>query len=474
MQIARNFTERISEWDFSHSWHPFTQMQEYASIPPIHIASGRGGWLTDTEGRAYLDGNASIWTNVHGHNDPDLNAALRDQLDRVAHSTMLGLSHPTGAELAARLALLAPGTLNRAFFSDNGSTAVEIALKISFQYWQLAGQPRRRGVISMAGGYHGDTFGAMAAGDSPAFHGRFKSWCFPASHFPAPECEEIAGETLRVDAGRSLAALRALLEKDGETTACVIFEPSVQGAAGMRLQPPGFTAAVADLCREFGAHLILDEVFVAFGRLGSMLVSKQDGVEPDFLCLAKGISAGYLPLAATLVKEEIYEAFLGTFHSGKAFIHGHTFTGNPLAAAVSLASIAKLEPMIATGEIRRKIDLFGARLREIFGDHPNVGGLRQRGLAAAIDIVPRRGRPDRFNPEERTGLKVCLRARDHRLLLRPLHDSLLLVPPLCLSEDEIDFLVTQTAAAINDTLDARVHCQFFKTQESPATGANNL
>jgi len=438
--------------DRRHLWHPFTQMQEYLAQPGLAIASGRGGWLTDTEGRSYLDGSASIWTNVHGHNDPDLNAALRRQLDRVAHSTMLGLTHEPGAELAAALAALAPAGLSRVFYSDNGAGAVEVALKLSFQYWQLVGRPEKRGVIGLAGGYHGDTFGAMAAGDSAFFHARFRPWCFPAVHFPAPRCREWAGRLVESDAAASLQALETLLGEQAGSTACVILEPSVQGAAGMRLQPPGFAAAVARLCRAHSVHLIADEVFVAFGRLGALVVSSAEGALPDFLCLAKGLTAGYLPLAATLAREEIYAAFLGTYGSGRAFFHGHTFTGNPLAAAVSLENLRKLRPLVEGGILRSRIDCFGRLLDAAFAGHPRVREIRQRGLAAALDLAPDRGSAAGFPAEARIGRQVCLRARDHGLLLRPLGDSLLLVPPLCLTEAELGELVGRTAAAIEDSL----------------------
>ncbi|HSH95729.1 MAG TPA: aminotransferase class III-fold pyridoxal phosphate-dependent enzyme, partial [Roseimicrobium sp.] len=230
--------------DRRHVWHPFAQMQEYWAQPPLVIASGKGGWLTDTEGREYLDGNASIWTNVHGHNDPDLNAALQRQLGKVAHATMLGLTHEPGAMLAAELASLAPEGLGRVFFSDNGAGAVEIALKMSFQYWQLVDRPEKRGVIGMAGGYHGDTFGTMSVGDSGFFHERFKPWRFPSNHFPAPSCREWAGQVRAESAGASLETLEVLLTEKANRVACLILEPSVQGAAGMRLQPPGFVRAV--------------------------------------------------------------------------------------------------------------------------------------------------------------------------------------------------------------------------------------
>ncbi len=438
--------------DRRHVWHPFAQMQEYLALPPLAIASGRGGWLTDSEGREYLDGNASVWTNVHGHNDPDLNAALQRQLAHVAHSTMLGLTHAPGAELAAELAGLAPPGLGRVFFSDNGAGAVEVALKMSFQFWQLTGRPEKTGVIGLAGAYHGDTFGTMAAGDSGFFHARFRPWCFPAAHFPAPLCREWGAQVRAADSTASLAALRALLEEKAGQTACVILEPSVQGAAGMRLQPPGFVRAVAALCREHGVHLILDEVFVAFGRLGPMLVCADEGVTPDFLCFAKGLTGGYLPLAATLAREEIFAAFLGPYESGRAFFHGHTFTGNPLAAAVALENIRKLRPLIADGTLRSRIACFGRLLDATFAAHPRVRELRQRGFAAALDLTPSRDSAENFPVAARTGLQVCLRAREHGLLLRPLGDSLLLVPPLCLDEAELAELVHRTARALDDVL----------------------
>ena len=441
--------ERTHAADRRHVWHPFTQMEEYLGLPPLAIASGRGGWLTDTDGKRYLDGNASIWTNVHGHNDPDLNAAIERQLGRVAHSTMLGLTHPVGAELAQVLAELAPAGLGRVFFSDNGAGAVEVALKLSFQYWQLCGHPEKRGVIGLAGGYHGDTFGAMAVGDSGFFHDRFRPWCFPTAHFSAPVCREWNGIIRATDTSGSFAALDALLAEGAERTACLILEPSVQGAAGMRLQPPGFVSAVAKRCRAANVHLILDEIFVGFGRLGPMLVCAEEGVSPDFLCLAKGLTAGYLPLSATLAREEIFDAFLGSYESRRAFFHGHTFTGNPLAAAVALENIRKLRPMTEGTVLRRRIGSFGRMLDAALAGHPCVSEIRQRGLAAAVDLDAAKD-GGRGGMEQRLGLRVCLRARAHGLLLRPLGDSLLIVPPLCLDETELGELVRRTAAAIDD------------------------
>ena len=435
--------------DRRHVWHPFAQMREYLALPPLVIAGGRGGWLVDADGREYLDGNASIWTNVHGHRDPDLDAALRAQLDAVAHTTLLGHTHGPASELAAELAAEAPAGLEKVFFTDNGAGAVEVALKQSFQYWQLTGRPEKTGVIGLQGAYHGDTFGTMSVGDSGCFHARFRPWCFEAAHFPAPRCREFAGVVREADSAESLEALRELLGREASRTAALILEPSVQGAAGMRLQPPGFVREVAALCAEHEVHLILDEVFVGFGRLGSVLVCAGEGVRPDFLCLAKGLGAGYLPLAATLTRTGIHDAFLGSYVSGRAFFHGHTFAGNPLACAVALASLRKLRALIAAGTLARRADRFGREIAALDG-HPHVAGLRQRGFTAAIDL--RRADGGAFDPELRAGLRVCLRAREHGLILRPLGDSLLLVPPLCLEEPELAELVARTRRAIDDAL----------------------
>ena len=445
----------LTRWDREHSWHPFSQMEEYLRFPPIHIESGQGCWLTDTEGRRYLDATASIWTNVHGHNDPDLNAALASQLGKVAHSTMLGLSHPVGARLTRKLTEISPGDLNRVFYSDTGANAVEIALKMSLQYWQLHGHKGKDRVIGLRDAYHGDTVAAMAVGDSQTFHRRFRPWFFNTIKLPRPECEEWAGEVRHANSRWSVHLLRKLLQKQAEKVTAVILEPSVMGAAGMRLHPPGFLKEVAALCREFSVHLILDEVFVGFGRTGPMLVCAAEGVTPDFLCLAKGLSGGYLPLAATVAREPIYETFLGPFESFRAFFHGHTFTGNPLAAAVSLASIKKLEPMIASGDIGRRSALFGKAVAQRFESHPHVAAIRQRGLCAAIDLAadPKSGVP--FPVPERFGIQVALRARDHGLLLRPIHDTLLLVPPLSITEEEIHQMIDRTGTALEETLHAR-------------------
>jgi adenosylmethionine-8-amino-7-oxononanoate aminotransferase len=425
-------------------------MREYQDNPRLHLVRGEGSWLIDGEGKRYLDGNASVWTNVHGHNDPDLNRALREQLDKVAHVTILGLNHPIATELAEDLAGLTNGALPRCFYTDNGSNAVEVALKLSFQYWQLAGQEAKRGVISMEGAYHGDTFGTMAVGERSEFHRRFNPWLFAAQTFPSPVHSECAGQVGHSDASASLAALKIILERDAATTACLILEPRVQGAAGMVQQPAGFVKAVDALCRQYHVHLILDEVFTGFGRVGALTVSELEGVVPDFLCLAKGLAAGYLPLAATLTSENIYQAFLGAFSEGKTFFHGHTFSGNPLGCAVARASLRKLKPMLASGQVAERASLLGREMEAAFAGHAHVRTFRQLGLTGSVEFKP--ASTDRWPTDTRAGYRVALAARRHSLVIRPLGDSILFVPPISIQADEVKHLVRAVRLAMDDTL----------------------
>ena len=425
-------------------------MQEYQDNPRLHLVRGEGCWLIDAFGNRYLDGNASVWTNVHGHNDPDLNRALREQAEQVAHVTLLGLNHPVAAALAEDLAGLTQGALPRCFYTDNGSNAVEVALKLSFQYWQLVGKEAKQRVISMSGAYHGDTFGTMSVGERSEFHRRFTPWLFDAEAFCAPTHAECAGQVTRSDTSVSLAALKALLERDAQSTACIILEPRVQGAAGMVQQPAGFVHAVAVLCRQHGVHLILDEVFTGFGRMGALTVAEIEGVVPDFLCLAKGLAAGYLPLAATLTSEKIYEAFLGNFSEGRTFFHGHTFSGNPLGCAVARASLRKLKPMLASGQVAERAALLGAELNRAFAGYAHVAEVRQLGLTGAVDFQPLLGHT--WNADTRAGFRVALAARKHGLVIRPLVNSILFVPPIAISADEVRHLVKAVRLAADEVL----------------------
>lgn len=442
-------TKQFDQWDRQHSWHPFSQMQEYCAWPRLQIERGQGCWLWDNEGNRYLDTNASVWTNTFGHNDPELNAAIEEQLHKVAHSTYLGLSHPVAAELGHKLCNAAPEGLDRVYYSDSGSNGIEIALKLSYQYWQLNGQPQRKRVIGMQWGYHGDTIGTMAVGNSGRFHERFKEWFLDSWHFPAPKCHRLNGETLVADATHSLQTLEDYLQKEAHQVACLILEPFVQGAAGMLQQPDGFLKSVETLCRKYNVHLILDEVFVGFGRLGTLFACEKEVVQPDFLCLAKGISGGYLPLAATLIQSEIYDSFLGDWAAERTFFHGHTFTANPLACAVALKHFDKLTALIASGDLAKTIEQFGQQLTEHLKPHPNVVHIRQYGLTAYVELAPVKGQP-KWPAEARMGWQICLAARAHELILRPLGDGLLLIPPLVISEEEITFMCDRIMRTLDE------------------------
>jgi adenosylmethionine-8-amino-7-oxononanoate aminotransferase len=411
-------------------WHPFTQQAEWS---PLVIAGGEGSFLIDEHGQRYLDGVSSLWCNVHGHRHPVLDRALADQASKLAHSTFLGLTHEPGIRLAAALVDVAPAGLTRVFYSDSGSTAVEIALKQSFQYWQIRGRSSKQKFVRLGDAYHGDTLGAVGVGGIDLFHRVFGPLLVQSIAVPSP-----AG----TDGRDSLARLeRELSSRAYEIAACVV-EPLVQGAAGMLVHPRGFLSSVSELCRRHGVHLIVDEVATGFGRTGTLFACEQESVSPDFLCLAKGIAAGYLPLAATLSTEEIYSAFLGKRSDLKHFFHGHTFTANPLACAVGIASLDLLRRETLPNAQRRVPELAGALSR--IASLPGVREVRQVGMMAGIELSPIEDRA--------LGVEVCDRIRAHGVILRNLGDVVVWMPPLSLSADELGLLERATTTAIAETL----------------------
>ncbi len=405
-------------------WHPFTQQLGWEAEEPLIVERAQGSELVDTEGRRYLDGVSSLWCNVHGHRHPRIDSAVRDQLERVAHSTMLGLSHPPAIKLARRLVDLSPPGLTRVFYSDNGSTATEIALKMAFQWWRQRGDERRTKFISLRDAYHGDTVGSVSVGGIELFHSLYRPLLF---------------DTLQAEPGDA-ADMARLLAEHGNEVAAVIVEPLVQGAAGMLVHPLGYLPAVRELCDRHGVLLICDEVAVGFGRTGKMFACEHEGVSPDFLCLAKGMTGGYLPLAATLATEEIYEGFLGRHEELRTFFHGHTYTGNPLACAAALACLEVFEEERTLERLGPKIGLL-SRLLESVADLPAVSEVRQVGLMAGIELGG-------FALEERIGHQVTLDARRRGAIVRPLGDVVILMPPLSMSEQDLRRLVATTAEAI--------------------------
>jgi adenosylmethionine-8-amino-7-oxononanoate aminotransferase len=415
-----------AQLDRDHLWHPFTQQQGWVEEEPLMIERAEGSQLIDSAGNRYIDGVSSLWCNVHGHRHAGIDAALREQLEKVAHSTMLGLSHPGAAELAAKLVELAPPGLSRVFYSESGSTAVEIALKMAFQFQQQrGGQHRRRtSFVHLREAYHGDTIGSVAVGGIDLFHSTYRPLLF-ATHAAEP------GDA---------ADLERVLCCHEEEIAALIVEPLVQGAAGMLVHPPGYLREARELCDRFGVLLICDEVATGFGRTGTMFACEQEGVAPDLLCLAKGLTGGYLPLAATLATERIYDGFLGAPEERRTFFHGHTYTGNPLACAAALASLEAFEQERTLERLGAKIELLGELLEEVAA-MPAVAEVRRRGTMVGIDL----GEHDRAL---RLGHRVALEARKRGAIVRPLGDVVILMPPLSISADELTRLVEITAASI--------------------------
>lgn len=429
-------------------WHPFTQHQEWARERIVTIESGHGVTLTDTDGNRYLDGVSSLWCNVHGHRVPEIDRAIRLQLRRLAHSTFLGLTHRPGIELAERLVAIAPRGLRRVFFSDSGSEAMEIALKIAFQYWVLKGKPKKKKFITFSGAYHGDTVGAVSLGGIDLFHRTYGPLLFKTIRVPSTYAYRWPGRPSLEECGRRvLERVREILRKRSSEIAAVVTEPRIQGAAGMITQPPGFVRALRTLTRRYGVLLIADEVATGFGRTGTMFAVESEGVAPDIMALAKGLTGGYLPLAATLTTERIFRAFSGSFE--RTFFHGHTYTANPLACAAALASLRLFDRRRTLQTLPPKIDAFQAALKEL-GASRWVGEIRQVGLMAGAELVSDRESRKPFPPHWRVGRAVCLRARRYGVLLRPLGDVLVFMPPPAMTVQQIRQVVRAAKQGLRD------------------------
>ncbi len=437
-------TEELLALDAAHVWHPFTQMQGWLDDQPLIIDRAEGNWLIDTDGRRWLDAISSLWVTVHGHRKPELDAAIRAQLDKVAHCTLLGQASVPSIELAAKLVALAPKGLTRVFYSDSGSTSVEIAVKMAYQYWQLAGRPEKRKFVALQEAYHGDTLGSVSVGGMDLFHERFRHLLFPVERVATPHAYRWKGADPLEE---SLAEIEALFSARHDELAGFVVEPLVQGAAGMLLQPPGWLERVAQLCRKYDVLLICDEVATGFGRTGTMFACEQEGVTPDLMCVAKGLTGGYLPLAATLASERVYRAFLGRFDEAKTFFHGHTYTGNPLACAVALANLALFDSEQTLARIRPVEAVLAEGLLEV-AKLPHVGEVRRRGFMVGVELVKDRATKEAYAFAERLGFRVCLAARAHQVLIRPLGNVLVLMPPLSLTADEARLITRALGDAI--------------------------
>ncbi len=412
--------------DKAHTWHPFTPMEAWCAPEhePLVLVSGEGALLRDSEGREYLDGNSSIWTNLHGHRHPNIDAAIRAQLDRVAHTSFLGFTHPLAAQLARELVALWPAdSLTRVFFSDDGSTAIEVALKMALQFWRLNGQPERRVFVSFRDAYHGDTLGAASLGGIGLFQGAFNHGLEVRN---VPTFDDLAG-------------------MNGRDVAGVIIEPLIQGAAGMRLWPRGLLRGLRQWCDDRGVLLIADEVMTGFGRTGTMFACEQEGVVPDFIALAKGLTGGYLPLAATLTTDRVFRAFLGG--PDRALYYGHSYTANQLGCAAALASLAIFREENVLTTLGEKIARLTALLAPL-AQQPNVAEIRQCGFIAGIELQQADGMP--FPTDKRIGTQVCLAAREHGLLTRPIRDTIVLMPPYCITDDQLGQSVAAIAQAVEE------------------------
>ncbi len=430
----------LERWDKEYFWHPFTQMKVYREEENLIFERGDGVYLYDIKGRRFIDAISSLWCNVHGHNHPKLNKALIDQLQKVAHTTTLGSSNVPAILLAKRLVEIAPKGLTKVFYSEDGAEAVEIAIKLAYQYWRNKGE-KRKAFITLSEAYHGDTLGAVSLGGIDLFHGTYKDLLFESIKLPSPYlfCKEKYGRLCDECKQELLDMLEEIL-KNREDIVAVSLEAGIQGAAGMLPFPRGFLRGVRELTRKYNTLLIVDEVATGFGRTGTMFYCEQEEVSPDFMCLGKGITGGYLPLAATLTTEEVFNAFLGEFGELKHFYHGHTYTGNNLACAVALANLEVFEEERTLEKLQPKIEHLRKRLEE-FWELKHVGDVRQLGFMAGIELVKDKKTGERFPYGERTGFKVAYKCRERGVFLRPLGDVMVLMMPLVISIEEMDHVL---------------------------------
>jgi adenosylmethionine-8-amino-7-oxononanoate aminotransferase len=447
--------EQLVADDHAYLWHPFTQHDEWTGYAPLVIDRAEGFYLVDVDGKRYLDGVSSLWCNVHGHGHARILEAIHAQADRVAHSTTLGLTHVPAIELARRLVELTPAPLTRVFYSDSGSTAVEAAIRMAFQYWRQVGHPERTRFVSLVDGYHGDTLGSVSLGRSDPFHVGYEPITFDVLKFRPPFLHEpIAGfgpcddASLEAASRASLGELEQLLEREGRHVAAVVIEPLVQGAAGIWPQASSFVRGVRELCDRHETLLVCDEVATGFGRTGSMFAVEQAGISPDILCVAKGLTGGTLPVAATLATERIFDAFRGPFAEYRALFHGHTYGGNPLGCAAAIANLQVFETEHTLEATGRNAAALGDALARHFSGLGHVGPVRRAGLMVGVDLWEDPDARRRYPTAERRAHRAVLAAREEGIVVRPLGDTMVLMPPLTMAPDLLERLVAATARAI--------------------------
>ncbi|USK32841.1 adenosylmethionine--8-amino-7-oxononanoate transaminase [Bacillus sp. F19] len=442
--------EELAAKNKQYIWHPFTQMKDYIEDQPVIIAEGKGLKLIDVNGKDYWDGVSSIWLNVHGHNVRELNEAITQQLDKVAHSTLLGMANVPAILLAEKVIKLMPDGLSKVFYSDSGATSVEIAVKMAFQYWQHKGKETKRQFITMKEAYHGDTIGAVSVGAIDLFHKAYSSLLFDCIKIPYPTVYRSPyGNSETVIVHELLKELETLLAQRSDEIAALIIEPIVQGASGIIVMPEGYLRGVRELCTKYEVLMIADEVATGFGRTGKMFACEHEHVTPDFLTAGKGLTGGYLPVAITVASEEIYTAFLGDYEEQKTFFHGHSYTGNPLGCAVAIANLELIEKRNLIQEVEIMSEYLASQLTA-FSQLAHVGDIRQKGFMIGIELVRDKDTAEPFDWKDRVGVKVCRRARELGMLLRPLGNVIVFMPPLAAAKEELDEMTDILYQSIRD------------------------
>ncbi len=444
----------IEKLDREFVWHPFTQMSDWEKERNILIERGEGVYLYDIYGNKYIDGVSSLWVNVHGHNNPELNSALKEQLDKISHSTLLGLANVPSAVLAEKLIEIAPKNLKKVFYSDSGSTSVEIAVKVAFQYFRQKGPAykNKKKIIAATSAYHGDTLGSVSVGGIELFHSIYKPLLFETVRITYPYCYRCPFNLKHPDCGLYCAKeAEKIIKVHAEESCALIIEPMLQGASGMITMPAGYMKKIERACKDNGVLLILDEVATGFGRTGEMFAAFHEDISPDAMCMAKGITGGYLPMAATLFTQEIYDGFLGNYQDNKTFFHGHTYTGNQLASACAVKSLEMFKKYGLLNKMKPVIARFNELLKD-FGQLENVGDIRNIGLTAGIELVKDKETKEPFEAGKRIGHKVVLNARERGVIIRPLGDVVVVMPPLVIDESTLETLMS----AIYDSVKAAV------------------
>lgn len=429
--------KKLKDIDKKYIWHPFTQMRDWMKEEPLIIEEGKGAWVKDIDGKWYIDGVSSLWVNVHGHRHPAIDKAIKDQLGKIAHSTMLGLSNVPATILAEKLIDIAPKALTKVFYSDSGSEGVEIALKIAFQFCQQSGMPSKKKFLTLVNAYHGDTIGAVSVGGIDLFHKIYKPLLFKSIKAPTPYCYRCPFNLTRASCKmKCLSEVEKLMNKHHNEIAAMIVEPLVQAAAGMLVYPRGYLKGIRKLCTKYDILMIVDEVAVGFGRTGKMFACQHENIRPDIMIVAKGLTGGYLPVAATLTTQKIFDAFLGEHEECRTFYHGHTYTGNPLGCAAAIASIDVFKKEKTLQNLQPKIKLMKERLRKL-RELKHVGDIRQCGFLAGIELVKDKRTKQEYPASEKIGIKVITEAMKRGLIIRPLSDIIVVMPPLCISKVDL-------------------------------------